>query len=778
MIDGRCWAIALLAASTAGAAPPAERATPAGAAAAEMLVRHAQDLHLSPEAPARAVRRRAALEMARRFAPDDPEVARGLTGLYLTKGDGEKYAEALAVWLAHYPLDYAAGMDWLRARRSELHTAEDRLGFLRSVAEDADAADHLRAEAWAQIAGIRIRQGLWAEAAEAAGAALALDPHHTDALDAQLQVELGEDPPTAAQRTRVMTAKLEGRPSNTGGAMALAHLVQSLGLHEEAVRLYRHAWAVSLREGEPRADVLQALADALLDAGEPARAVERIGEAGDRITRSPYVKFQLIEAHRRLGEIRAAEEVLSRLAPRYEVLEPAGAFDPAAAMEVAWFFLVVHERPERALTYARKAFERRFEHGGSDIIGGPATLLGAAEIAVGETDEGVKRLVPLADEDPFAAAFLAEHQFAAGDADAAHETVREGLALTRAGWAGRRLRDLAETHDVDVPPMHEADDVAGVLEGFDWTRLTVAVKPQAFLTVSLRPVAPSVSTCEPMEIEAVLTNTGDAPVTLGPDAMLPAQMALEVRLGEATFRYADPPDVLWPAPRRLGPDESVRSVTRVSVGPIKELLRQNPLAEARLTVSALPAPRVGDGEVRSGVPGIVVEPVGFRQSSVLARVPEDKRDDPGTVARQALGWIVYDTQRGKLPARMRAARQVAALLDLARRIEVGRVKRPPELAPAVDKAVLLRMLEEVMKDRSPAVRAQAVLAFHGVSLDEGILRHLAPAASDDSALVRMCMAELVGASRAPGAQTLISYLAGDEDELVANMAAAFLEGED
>ncbi|MBS3734187.1 MAG: hypothetical protein KGY99_04600 [Phycisphaerae bacterium] len=767
-----CAALLLTAATATGQTTQPGRATPAGAAAAEMLHRHAQDLLLTGEAPARSARRRATLEMARRLAPNDPSVARDLAGLYLTLARRDDQVAVLETYLAAHPSDYAVGLDWLRARRGMLHTAEQRIAFFQDVASREGLGPALRAEALAQIAGIRARQGRWTSASEAATAALQLDAHNGEAIDMHLQANADERGPTAAQRVEGMLAKLAGRPVNVDGAMTLANLLHALQRPDEAARFYRHAHQVLQRIGSPRTDAINGLCDALLDAGKPGAVVELLSEDVSQFGNPRPLQLKLIEAYRRQGNVGKAEEVLAALAEVYRKQEPTAALSPATAMEVAWFYLVHHERPKLALAFAQHAYERRFERGAPERRGGPTALLGAAQIAAGQADKGVQRLEPLLDEDPFAGVFLAEHRFAAGDTDGGRQAVREALALTHGGWAYRRLRDLAQEHDVTVPTPPDSAAAARAVATFDFRRLAPATRPGDFMAIALKPIRAEVPCGEPVRIEAVLSNTGDVPITLGADALLAPRMALRVTAGEVTVDFTDPPDVVWAAPRRLPPGKEIRTTVTLDAGPVGRQLRRAPLRDMTITVTALPGPVVRSGELHSSVPGLAVEPLRLKRVSLLQRVNESKRSDPPEAYREVLGWIVYDLKREPLAARMRAARQVASLLGLARQMELGQTGPPEALRDAVDKAVLLRMCREVLNDRSPAVRAQLLVALGDVRLDASILKRIAPAASDDTPLVRLCMAELIGASRTRGRQTLIDYLAQDRDPLVAQMASA------
>ena len=142
--------------------------------------------------------------------------------------------------------------------------------------------------------------------------------------------------------------------------------------------------------------------------------------------------------------------------------------------------------------------------------------------------------------------------------------------------------------------------------------------------------------------------------------------------------------------------------------------------------------------------------------------------------RVLLGRLVYDIQKGELPARMEAARKLAALLALVRRAERGRIAALPKAMSSVfRRPVLLRMLVEVLKDPSDVIRAEMLAALNTVSLDERVVRLLAPAIEDPSPLVRFRMVELLCGPGQSKDEETIDLLARDADPLVRQMAAAF-----
>jgi HEAT repeat protein len=99
---------------------------------------------------------------------------------------------------------------------------------------------------------------------------------------------------------------------------------------------------------------------------------------------------------------------------------------------------------------------------------------------------------------------------------------------------------------------------------------------------------------------------------------------------------------------------------------------------------------------------------------------------------------------------------------------------PDALSKAVDKPVLLSMLNAVLKDRSPVVRAQMLKDLQNARVDGSIMGLLADTLRDESPLVRFRAAELIGSSDHRGGTDVLMSLRDDPNELVAMMSAIFL----
>jgi len=267
-------------------------------------------------------------------------------------------------------------------------------------------------------------------------------------------------------------------------------------------------------------------------------------------------------------------------------------------------------------------------------------------------------------------------------------------------------------------------------------------------------------------------------VPLGVNGLFFPSVAMTVGAGSEKQGPWRLPVAAWPAPRYLAPGESVSMDVRIDRGPVRQMLCRRPLDEVELTVTAVLSPLTRGDITASAVPTVAVKPAVIIRRSLLARVAPERRKDTAAAYKEALGWIVYDMKHGQLPARMRAARQVASVLEWSRKVASRDAAPPQELVGKVSTPQAIRMLVEVLKDPSPAVRAEMLGAICDIGADEDTMRYVGAVVEDPSPLVRMRMAEMVGASATRGKETIITYLAQDSDKLVKLMASAFIESKE
>jgi hypothetical protein len=749
------------------AAGPASRPAMARLAA-EGLLRSAESARLTPGAPGGPARRRAPLEFAAALTPGSAAVRLALADACRDAGDTSAEADALRAYLAARPHDHAAGVRWLRARRDLLNTAEERVALFRRVARNTRAPAALRAEALLELSHPLAGMGRFADAREALDEALRLDPRHAAARSRRLDLD---DAPAPADRARAALALLAAG-ADAAEACALADDLHALGLHAEAAELFAYARRIARPGGGPARLALEGLADALLDAGRYEEVLRLLGPPAKDHPGNLALALARLGACRALGRSEQAAELLPAIEAECKARGAASRLPSGAAREVAVFHLRAGSRPAAALEYARRAYEAAAAASAAERRD-LEILLGAAELKANQTSAGLKRLRPLAAEDIHAAAFLAEHHYAAGAEAAGRKALLGGLALGRGGWAYRRLRELAAEHKVDVPPLAGAAEAAKVVAAFDRGLLAPALEPQRHLEVAITPVRPRVAPGEPVEVVATLTHVGRRAVPLAGGGPLTPVMALRVTAaGEEIAAPAVLPVVRWPAPPRLEPGRKLTARVRLDVGPLARTLAARPLDEMVLTIGGVLSPAVAGKKIVSRLPAVKVAPATVIRLGPLG----GGGGEPAEAAKayeEALERLSAELSRGKPAERLRAVRQVASLLAMARAVEQGRPP-PAGVADGPGKGALLAMVSGALKDPLGEVRAELLACLAEVDLDEDILKRIAAAIGDDEALVRLRAAELIGASASRGREKVLRHLAADEHRLVRQMASAFL----
>lgn len=762
---------------------PAARAqsVPAGdgsADAVQSVFHSAQCLvHAPDKVPARAPRLVALVELASRLAPGRPDVQRLRAGVLETQGKLAEAAEALASALKADPSDNATAVRWLRLSLASLDSAAERMALIQSVLARDDLGDPLKADACVRWAGILMGQGRREQARSAYRKALSLDPYNPEALGGKLALT---DGPSPAETARTLLGALRGNPLDAANAWKLALLLQRLGLYHASLEFFEYLERLSQAPGRGvrlSGAFLSHYFNAMLDAGKVSEAIKKFDPIAAKHPDHADIQSLLLEAYRAVGDEDKAEALVKTMQQAYERKRVTAPRSAVLASELAWFYLVTLNRPNVALSYASKAQ--------SQLVDDPILqrIIGASEL-LAEKDrqaDGVEKLRGLLAGDMYAAVFLAEHYFAVGDATAGAEAIGVGASLNRGGPAFRRLSVLASKHGVKIPPAPGSEEVAALVRGFDRRTLEMGLTPEKFLTVDVRSARTGVLTGEAIHIEATLTNTGPIDLPLGSRGLVSAVLGLEVTadgLNRTTF--AGVPMIIFPSPRYLRPGKSVTADVRIDVAALAAHLASNCLRDVKLIVAARLDPLQTNGELAGALASVKIAPVeltvyGLLSEEFLGRLGHAKPEQPKAAYELAVALLArHDLAKGDVPSRMRAARQTAALLMLAREIQVGRVQNAPGYDGALRMAALVVQMDKALADKSPAVRAEMLAALGQVSLDEALLARLGGVVQDPSYLVRFRMVELIGASGTPGSRTLVDLYAQDADPCVRKMAQAFV----
>jgi len=747
--------------------------TRAARLAAESLCTSAMELANAPsETPARAARLVALTRFAIRLDPTNARAHWLLAGIHEIQGNDVQAAKSLKVCLEQNGLDHVLCRRWLAAELRALDNADQRTELLKSVIDNEALPAPLRAQAAVHWADLLDRQGLRDAELETLRRAMTLDAGHP-ALRRILNLQADAAP---VERVKVLLGQLRGNPAaanlvdpnDPSPAWQLAVVLNSLGLQRESVEMFAHAWSLFSRAGgDAKASQVFNVQyfNAMLDAGMAKEAIERFTPMPPRLARSIDLLSLMLEAYRATGEKEKADEIIQAIERRNKIAESTSQDPAAVSAQIAWFYLVTKPQPDRAIIHAEKL-----------PIDNPTyqRILGVAELATGKVEQGRERLEKLAATDPYAAAALAEHYFELNDKKRARDAIAAGSAATRGGPAFRKLLAVAAVNKVEIPPAKGADEVRNILKAFDRRYLEMGLHPENFLAVKISAPSSVVRVGEPVVIEATLINRGPLPAPIGAWGLASPAMSLQVEAssGAEKASFVDLPLVLWPAPRYLSPGKSVTRAALLNAGALGRHLTERPLENVRLTVSGMLDPIQRGKTFRSALPDVKIEPLVLTRVGLLGGAGGASPADPPKAYRLALGRIVRDIARGPLPARMAAARKIAALLAMFDRLTARRARLAKELAKVVSKPVALAMLRAALNDRSPVVRAEMLAALGRVKIDESILMLLGGAIGDADPLVRFRAAELIGASNTPDKQTVLDHLAGDPDELVALMARA------
>ncbi|MCK4625337.1 MAG: HEAT repeat domain-containing protein, partial [Phycisphaerae bacterium] len=262
-----------------------------------------------------------------------------------------------------------------------------------------------------------------------------------------------------------------------------------------------------------------------------------------------------------------------------------------------------------------------------------------------------------------------------------------------------------------------------------------------------------------------IRNISKHPVGLGIGGLFNPSIFLSVSAeGPARATLPNLTLITLPSPKYLEAGKEVSQTIRVDVGELDDLLASWPMAEVKLSISALLDPLQDGEKLFSSVPGIKIAPVTIRRAALFDVSGLEKS------ARFALGYIVRDLQQGSPAQQMRAVRQTASLLGYVCRSETGKAK--PILPKVITRPILLSMTRAFLESPSPVVRSEMLAALHHVDLNAQIISLMGPRIQDTDSMVRMRLIELLAVKRTRGHRTLLDLFAVDSDELVREMAKA------
>ncbi len=740
--------------------------------AAESLRRSAMSMiHARWRTRGRAGRLIALASYAQRLTPNDPNTAWLLANIYQSRREPAAAAKAMSIQLRADPNDHALGVNYLLAGIAAKSVPSEKIAFAQSVFVDKSYPDPLRSQAAVELGKIFLSRGDKDYAVQMFVQAEQLDHLNPEAINGALMAFEGTAPPT--ERAQALVRMIQGDPRNERAIRSLASLLNSLGVHESAADLLQYVWdsAMADRGSDPvPMELAGQYFNVLLDAGRYAKAIEVFEPLMAETPDNRGMGTLLAEAYHQNGQDDKADRLAQQLAESLPT-SPASDLRLAEAADQAWYYIFVYPRPDLALERAKRVAEVSPQ----DVVS--RRLLGAAQLISGRPElvsTGLGTLEGIITTDPMAAAMLAEHYAAEGNARAAGRAVSAVMEMTRAGWSYRRARDAAAKLNLPIAPHPQAQAVEQIAQQLDPRYIEMGQSPDKHIAISIAPVAESVGPGDAMEIAATLTNIGELPVMLGQNGLMNPDMGLEVEAtGPRTERFTTLPMVVWPAPRYLQPGEGLTTTVRLDIGGLQHYLARFPLDEVTLTVSGVVDPVTGANETVSAVPALTVAPATITRRDLLGSFDRSKASNWRQAYNHALSLIRTKVLRGARTQKMQAVRQIGELLTMTRDAQTFKVRLDENLKGVVNKGVLLAMMKEALSSSDEAVRAEMLAALCDASLDESIAAVILPSAKDPSPLVRLRLAEVLGATGVKGRQAIMDELSRDTDELVRQMVEAF-----
>lgn len=773
--------VAVLCCCATGSAQQAPSAvSPAQARAAAGLYYSARSLYTQPNEPARAGQLRALVGYLRSMPVSNLKIQRLFVDIDQSLGQTDQAIAAARTILQHTNEDAFTAERLVSMELSRGNTAEERIKILTRLLAEPSLPAAARSAAAVELARVHMGRGSVEPARKAIDQALSLDPLNPAAVLGRL--ELTKDP-TAALRAKTMLALLENTPRNTVVAIELASLLDTLGLHELAISWLEYSWALSGgKKGVDQAPtnfILQYMAT-VMDAGKYDQALELFGPARRRLNTMLEFEGLWTEALARAGKTTELQKALARterlLQSRQTQIEATRNIQGPGekltaqlrevALQKAWFYILAESKPLEALKAIRQARDAGAEGDQVELANGAAELLSG-------NPYGLKRLTPLMDKYPLAAAFLARYDFEKGDGTLARKALQAGFAQPRSGMAWRMLAAQARKQNIPIPPADGADEVDKLVRALPPAVRKMGQHPETFIDVSLQADKVAIKLDEPITVTVTLKNIGSAPVPLGDGAMLDNRVGLTAQIlspEEKTFTSL--PVAIFAAPRKLAPGQTLSATVRADLGPLATYLFDRPLENMDIELSTLIAPYDRGQQIASTLPMVRAQPKRFRRMGMLAIVADIDSIEPSQY-NHAIAALDKTLASGSLDDRLGAVRRIGSLIAFVRRTETGQAEMPLSLRKTIDKNVLLGLLGRALADAEPVVRAAAVTAMDRVQLDGSILNRLGAAIDDPAALVRFRMAQTIGSSRMPGSEQIIRHYLADTDPHVQAMAQAF-----
>jgi tetratricopeptide (TPR) repeat protein len=724
----------------------------------ELLVQLARDHALSQrgqQTAADVLHVKTLLRAAGRLDPGLADTYVWLYELAALAGDEAEATEALERLREADPAHTGVFTLWLDGGWRQAHTVEQRVAWLEALL-DRQLPDEQRAMVYARLARLAFERVDLAQARAHLKEAQRLQPASPDA--ALLKLEMVEPDAPAHVRLQAALQALAVNPAQVELSWRIGLLLDECGFAEQAGTFYEHALAVhgATVPGQPvPAHKLLQLSRNLLARG---RVEGALGRAFEAVSADPQQAESAIFLHwllRHRGRKADAERLRELLGVRFGGIADPNESPVGELAQAAWFYCVVDEQPERALTLAEAAAERA----PGDVFA--TRVLGWAQVLNQRAEEARGTLKPIADRDCYAAYQLAKLLREAGEQQAAEELLQDLTFVPRAGPAFELLSELGLPGAATQPAARCLPEVAAALAGFDGGLLEFAREPARFLKaeVTLENLSPAPG--EPWRAVFTLSNRAGFPITLGPEWMVnPVFLLSFTAEGDRQRNYANLMTVSLEQTRVLMPGEKVHRRRTLDVGPLRSMSRRTPQQLQHVTLRVLLDPEQDErGRWRVGPSGQRLRPVYF--SRMPART--------GPEAFHAL----FRALSGESPAaRFRAIELLAELLGEKQRADLKRPAYRPEPIPA---RRIYQTLLNALGSESWELRVRTLDALQVAGLDAQMVRAAELCLEHPHWLVRLMAVRLLARQGPAFADTVRRIAAEDEDELVRDLAASYLQ---
>ena len=640
-VRGSFWAASLLAVVCAAVPARAvdKEPDPADVALAARFAELAQNTTRGQN-PVDATFRMAAVlfEAAGRLDPTDPRYPHLQAEAMIQARDPVGALKALRAYLALRPDDQFAMVQFAELVTSSFESLDKRLAYLRDKVADQRIAPEVRAHL-----AFRASQ-VCAERSDAEGvkqyldAAIKLNPLSLEAL----RVYYAQTSPTATPLQRVVTlmAVLRSNPNQSEAMMSLAQQLGDVGLAQQSAQFYGLAANLAGRNGKgvsrdealnygcelyiiAQSAMTKQIVDQLLSVNfsDYELALLRLfaerGVDGGDFTEKSQLQAQNAFANRvvslrklggdttattrpvdstsqvELGDL-AADIAKVKTGIKLPPADPAvpGAPTPPTPDQIrdAWAGLLA-DLAWYQLYFQNKAGEAKVT---TDLL---KSLVGEAAASVarlegwnfllsGRADEAKVKLSAIAETD--AIARLGLIKLAATPATVA-KTKADGekLLLEHAsGIVAVTIVDaLREVKPSLAPSAGKVQPILAELTKFPTAWLQILDKPAAFYTISVEPVRVANPYGDPIIVRVTVKNTGDYPITIGPDGVLHSDLWFDAFFrgmtqqgfpGTAIDRLA--------GPLVLQPSATAVQDVRIDQGALSGALQTSPLPSLQLVV--------------------------------------------------------------------------------------------------------------------------------------------------------------------------------------------------